>query len=469
MVEESIVFGPEVSDRELDREVGKIERAMSDVDTTVGVDGDAGGLGMPDVDGEGGDDTLGNIESGIGGMTQQLRSKLPAAVPAVAAGAAAALPIALAGGVGMGMLNAMQSSSARLQTSTSLLRQAWDNVWRPIGDDMDQLFVRDVVEDVVDATRDFEETWRNESRWKAIVDLEDDLKLDVAADFMYAPARTIIREALGHAREEINAELTPESVVGAIGWPELEAPAVVTAIGWPALDATEIMRVIGWPDLDDEWSGWPDVEGGWGGWPAVGEEWPGWPAVTDDWPGWPGIRTLWPGWPDIPGLWPGWPTIGTPSWPSASAILDHFPTVTRSDLVDAVTGGGGGNGGDNGDDGGGWLPGGIDTSGVRDGGVSGLRNAVMQSGGSTGRSGASVTPSDLERAVERGARAAGGNGGGNGGGDLSRLERKLDDVAREERKTRQALESLEIKTDRETLARATSKGRQDVFDSDPLM
>ena len=445
MVEESIVFGPEVPDRELDREVGKIERAMSDVDTTVGVNGDAGGLGMPDVDGGGGgEDALGSIESGIGGMNQQLRSRLPASVPAVAGGAAAALPIAIAGGVGMGMLSAMQSASARLQTSASLLSQAWNNVWRPLGDDLDGLFVRDAVEDVVDATRDFEETWRDGDHWDALVNLEDNL-IDAVEGAVEAPFRAVF-DATRDRALGIDVELMPDAVVGAIGWPEVTAPGVMDAIGWP--------------DVGAEWSGWPDIQG------------------------------MWPGWPDIE-------TLADPLEATRDAMLD-FVSFANSlpgvdiDVPDSRSGGTGDarqptpeerrlfGGVDDGPDeavdaprrqfggGGGTTPTGPPVAVQRGGVVRGETTARIAEAGPE-----VVAPlSDFERMVERAARAGADGGGGGGMSDehAREIRRSLDTVVRELRKTRDSIQSLELKTDRETLARATTKGRGDgVFDSNPLM
>jgi len=160
MPNESIVFDPEVDKRALDKEAqavddrfeqsGQINPEIGEVQGELGLDG-VGGIG-------GGGRDMGGGGMGGAGAGAGLASRIPKSIAGVTA--AAAMPVALAGGVGIGMLSAMQGASARLQTSTNLLGQAWNNVWRPLGDRVDDLFIRDLAQDIVNATQGFEETLR---------------------------------------------------------------------------------------------------------------------------------------------------------------------------------------------------------------------------------------------------------------------------------------------------------------------
>lgn len=159
MVNTSIVFDPSVDNRKLDREVGKIDKKLEQTGQ-ITPDIDSSQLDGMTPDGvrgiNGGGDGSGALE--VAGMGA-LASKIPKPIAGVAA--SAVLPIGIAGAVGAGMLSAMQSSSARLQTSTTLLGQAWDNVWRPLGDRLDELFIRDTAIGILRATEDFEDAIRS--------------------------------------------------------------------------------------------------------------------------------------------------------------------------------------------------------------------------------------------------------------------------------------------------------------------
>lgn len=170
-MERSIVFGPDIPDRELDKEVSKIDDRLKEVDETITPEVDTSGLdgvgtGMGDRGGGGGGIGAGGA-AGVGALSR----KIPKPVSGVTMGTV--MPVALGGAVGVGMLSAMHSASARLQTSTTLLGQAWNNVWRPIGDDVDSLFVRPVAKDILAATESFEETWREGQEFDAIANLLD--------------------------------------------------------------------------------------------------------------------------------------------------------------------------------------------------------------------------------------------------------------------------------------------------------
>lgn len=210
----SIVFAPETDERALDREVKKIDRELNkagtikpDLDTSQ-LDGVGTGIG--------GGRRGGGAGVGASAGAGALASKLPKPIAGVSV--SAALPVALGGAVGVGMLKAMHSSSARLQTSTSLISQAWNNVWRPIGDKVDQLFIRDKVTDLLGATQGFEDAFRS-SDW--LVD-----------PIVSAFANSITWDMVGLSQdfeelmENMAGRLSWESVIPAFKWPDIGTPEI---------------------------------------------------------------------------------------------------------------------------------------------------------------------------------------------------------------------------------------------------
>lgn len=424
----SIVFSPELDERQLDRETSKVNDELQQVGQDVpvnfdseGLDGLGGGIGG---DAGGG---IGGAAMGRGagaGAAAGLASKIPKPVAGVTA--ASAMPIALAGGVGLGMLNAMQGASARLQTSTTLLGQAWNNVWRPIGDKVDQLFVRDAVMDVVSATQSFEDAFRSGD--------------------VLGVADAIMR-GIGNAMINL-------SVPG------------LSQLSDAAYDAGKGLR-RGLLDTVDNFS-----------WPSLPDfKWPSLPKFN--WPSLPQFN-----WPSLPQF--TWPNISTPQWPSPREILSRFPTISPGAIRNAIigdTGGtgvsddvivgpggqpfqnpdaerGGGGGGD------GFLPvGPILPPGP-----------LMQTGGRITGSGTATVHrgeiiADEQRLVSELADAIGGMGGGGGGGGMNtrNMERKLDQLNRNVKRLREALD-VTLTVDGETLARAAQNGRQNrLSDRDPTI
>jgi hypothetical protein len=176
MPESSVVFSPELDERQLDREVDKTNDRLQSVGENVPVsfapeEMDMGGMGGGGLAGRGGGG-LGGAGGAVGAGA--LASRIPKPVAGVAT--SAALPIAIAGGVGASLLSAMHGASARLQTSTTLMGQAWNNVWRPMGDDLDKMFVRPVAKDLLNATQDFEDTWTQGYEGAAVLGLLKDLE-----------------------------------------------------------------------------------------------------------------------------------------------------------------------------------------------------------------------------------------------------------------------------------------------------
>jgi len=161
MPTESIVFAPELDERQLGNETDKVNEELQQVGEGIPVsfdgdmDGLTDGLSAPGGGGGGGGAGAGAAIEGASAMA----SKIPKPVAGVAA--AAALPVALAGGIGAGMLSAMTDASAQLQTSASILQTAQNNVWRPIGDRLDEVFVRDAVMGLRDDTQSFNDQFRS--------------------------------------------------------------------------------------------------------------------------------------------------------------------------------------------------------------------------------------------------------------------------------------------------------------------
>lgn len=244
----SIVFSPEIDDRALNKETKQINQQLEESASNISPEFDQGGLDSLMPAGGGG------MEMGGGGMgpggaagVGALASRIPKPIAGVTA--AAALPVALAGGIGVGMLSAMHGASARLQTSTSLLGMAWNAVWRPIGNKVDQLFVRDAVLSVVDAVLEGNEAFRS-ADW-----LVDPMARAVG-DIMTGDTGGAIVN-LGVAARRATTRLTglewptlsSQDVVGGIGWPTLSAAAIANPITWPAIGAGMLLNQVGFPSI----------------------------------------------------------------------------------------------------------------------------------------------------------------------------------------------------------------------------
>lgn len=436
---ETIVFNPSIPDRELDREASKVDKRLAESGQIQPEIGDVEGeLGLGELGGGGmGGDGLGIGGAGGAGGAAGLASKIPKPVAGVTA--AAALPVALAGGVGIGLLSAMSSASARLQTQGKLLGIAVDNFFREPGNILAESF-QPAVDGILDLSTTFDENMRELS--------------DVFPD--------------GFGDEQMGVAI---------------AAAVTEEL--TGVDLAARIADFEWPNIDDMWPGWPSID----------TEWPGWPSINTDWPGWPSIDTTWPGWPNIKGQWGGWPDIGTPSWPSSGQILAEFPSLSVSDLRNQILGNdsggsdtvtldpgdtsggtfdppravpgdsGGGGGGFDVTDPGSWF------GGFQRGGVINRPTPVM-----AGEAGPEViTPvAELRRMMEGVAQQQSG-GGGNDGGGMDReamrpVENKLDRLNRNITQLAQAMQSMSIEVDGETLGRAAAKGqRENVTDTDPLV
>lgn len=397
---ESIIFSPELDERQLDRETDQINDRLAQVgsDIPVNFDGEMGGM-----DGGGG---------GIGGTAGAagLASRIPKPIAGVSAGAA--LPAALVGSVGVGMLGAMQQASARLQTSNTLFGQAWNNFWRPLGDNLDKLFIRDLASDLVDETQQFEETLRS-GDWAGA--------FSGMLTGIFPDEGTIARNM---------ASSVGLALAGPFG------ARIATGI---LEDFKGVVDRVNVPDF-------PDIP-----------QFPGWPSLPQF------------NWPSLPPF--QWPNIGLPQWPSAGDILMTFPDISAQSLMNAILGRdtGGGGGGD-------LPLGGFNASerarlvGRPDNPMVGL-----QTGGRVTKTGVAQVHrgelvADPDRLVSELASAVSSATGGGGGGtvDMRNVERKLDRLNQNVTRLAAALSEMEIKTDRETIGRVASDGkRQRIADRDP--
>jgi len=459
MPESSIVFAPELDERQLDREMRGIDDSLSDVASDVPASFDSK-RGVQSLRGdleEATDELTANIEAdmdsltpaGVGGVggaadgggggaggaaaaegAAAMAGKIPKPVAGVAA--AAALPVALAGGVGAGMLSAMQSSSARLQTSVGLLNTAKETFWRPYGDELGT-FLRPFSKGVLSKARENEQIVREQGVGAGI---ENALTGDNPAEtgmlqrftgglgtgagmLAGGKAGAMAGGALGAAVGSVVPGIgtaavgTVGAITGAIVGAIAAAPIggrVGSAIGG-AIDGA--MDKFSWPEF-------PEFS-----WPTLPQF--NWPSVPD-FPGWPDIPQF--NWPSIPEF-PGWPDI--PSF-----------------------GGGGGGGGDS-------DIFGIDIPGLQSGG------RVRQTGAANVHRGEMV--GSPEQLVSELAAAVNDSGGQtvNAQMDTKNLESKLDRLHRDLMNLRSAMD-VTVQVGEETIARAATNGQQNrLMDTDPTV
>ncbi|AFH22176.1 hypothetical protein OSG_eHP18_00095 [environmental Halophage eHP-18] len=368
--------------------------------------------------------------------------KIPKPVAGVAA--AAALPVALAGGVGVGLLSAMGDASARLGTSASILGTAKDNFFREPGNVLDENIVRPLANQTLDVSTDFSEISREKGLGAGLGFLatgddprEDTGKFEKAGGVLGSLGAILAGGAAG-AKVGAAGGAALGSIVPGAGTAAGGAGGAIVGAITGAIAATPIGGRIGsalgekvddfsWPDL-------PDFE-----WPNI-PQFPGWPDVSAQWGGWPDIQSAFPGWPDIQSAFPGWPDLSLPN--------NFWPDIDMPDF-----GGGGGGGNDDGllDP----IPG-IATGG-----------RVQSTGTATVHRGELVT--DEGRLVRELADAIDTGDGGTAEVDLSPLESKLDRLHNDLRQLRRAMD-VTLEVDKETLGRATSDARDNrMADTDPTV
>lgn len=488
MPEESVVFSPEIDERQLDKEVSgvdeRLEESATDVPTSFsgeGVDDLRGDLEAATEDltaqfdgqmdalspaGAGGGSGGGGFGTGAaagsaarGGGAAGLASKIPKPVAGVTA--AAALPVALSGAVGVGMLSAMHGASASLQTSTSMLGQAWNNVWRPIGDRLDELFIRPVAKDILGATEEFSdfvggstggglrEGWADRVRGVGALSgiapgpIGDFMEgsFDLGADFIDPD-----ENAFGNIADSITGAIPDSLPTPDWSWNPLDG---MTRWSWSPLDG---MDSWSWDPLNaiDSWSWNPlDSIATWS-WNPLDE--------MSHWT-WNPLHSMsaWV-WSPLSGLVDGWswdPLDGMADW--VWNPLDDMASWSWNPS-NYISGG----------DGGGWVGGVPDPGDIPDHIPTGAK------GGRVGRTGLAKIHKDefigdRDRLVSELANAIGSSSGGGGGGsaDMSNVERKLDRLNRNLKRLGNALD-VTVQVGNEEIARATANGGQHhVADMDP--
>jgi len=426
---EQITFAPEINERDLDREVGQIDDQLASVGEDVPVSFDEEELDSLSPPSAGGGLAAAGGGGGAGagaGAAAGLAGKLPKPVAGVTA--ASALPIALAGGVGLGLLSAMQSASARLQTDTKLLGIAVDNFFREPGNILSKHVTRPIVEEFLSFSLDFDDALRSDQ---------------------FADAGRMLAEA----SYDLNQITNP------VMWPSL----VVERVGAVVLDAFNEL----------------DFQG------MITNAWPGWPSVRDDWLGWPSVRAAWPGWPDIqPVRLPAYVTgVNLGSFVTGLNLGNYIdiPDILQRDTADLggpPPTGGGTRGRDH--------SGGTTSAPPRRGGFRADERADrvanggpligLQTGGRITESGVAKVDrgelvTDERRLVSMLADAINTNtGNGGGGGETGAIETKLDQLNRTMTRLASEMQRMELRTDSETIGRVASKGkRQGLGGRDPTV
>lgn len=248
MPSSSVIFDPEVPDRALDREVSKVDDAFADTGKIEPEVGDVqGDIGLDGVGGVGDGGGIGPTGPGGASPLTSLSSKLPKPIAGVTA--ASAMPVALAGAVGAGMAKAMHAASARLKTSTSILKAAWNNIWRPLGDKLDEMFVRDISRDIFQETKNFGKAirqgdWlRGFAELKTGVDFDEDTlaqKVGAAVGFLLSPGNPIAMRVWSGLAQDISNQFSSINWGGVIpdpNWPRiLTTPPWQLVLEWPGWD-----------------------------------------------------------------------------------------------------------------------------------------------------------------------------------------------------------------------------------------
>lgn len=455
----SITFSGELDERAIDREVDALNRRLQEAGNieinTVGGPGGVGGMGGGVGGGMAGGDGMGlsDIAEGVGGLQGALEARMPKAIGSAGGMAAKAAPVALAGAVGVGMLSAMHSASASLQTSASILGNSWNRVWRPIGKEVDQLFVRDAVEEVSEATRQFESTMRSEGLAVAAGELTATLAGDAVSGIGNAIQNSIegqlSRGPVGQFQSLAGplGEFGPGLFVGGVAGATGRSPGQVRdAIGQIPSILQNAVSDFSWPKEALRWPGWPNDALNWPGWPQGALSWPGWPQGALSWPGWPTEATQLPG--DF------WPDIG-----AVDVLGTVFPAVRAGQIVNEVFGS-------------------VDIGFGNDRDASGSNPMIpsLQTGGRIVQTGVAKVDrgemvADPDRLVSDLADAINQTGGGGGGSadvDTSTLESQLNNVERELRRLQNALD-ITVEIGEETVARAAAQGKRDrISDSNPM-
>jgi hypothetical protein len=181
MVNTSVVFDSEINERSLDRTVDKVDSRLQETGQ-IDVDAATGGMGLDTGPGMGGGadmDAFGEMNDGIGGLQDSFDDSMPAAIPAAGGIASKALPIAIAGGIGAGLLTQMSAASGRLQATLGMFGTAMDLFFKPFGDFLGATF-RPMAKDLISFAQDFNEIADSEGLSVAVTSMGQDIITSIA-------------------------------------------------------------------------------------------------------------------------------------------------------------------------------------------------------------------------------------------------------------------------------------------------
>jgi hypothetical protein len=125
-------------------------RILKQFTQSIGMGG--GGPALPSGNAGMGGGPVKDLAESSQSMDQTLSDRLPVPVPGVSA--SSVLPVALAGGAGLGMLSAMKSSSAILNSVSGMFGTAMRLFFRPFGNFLGEA-LRPMAEDLISFAKDF--------------------------------------------------------------------------------------------------------------------------------------------------------------------------------------------------------------------------------------------------------------------------------------------------------------------------
>jgi hypothetical protein len=335
----------------------------------------------------------------------------------------------------------MHGASARLQTQSKLLGIATDNFFREPGNVFAEA-ISPFVDEFLDISFDFDQMARESGLGVATIIASDRLK-DLYGDIVGGQVGAVLGDTIGGAVGDALGDIRISRTLGGgisglaqqfgmqLGQEfgqmmsqelaQLRLPTGLRNFQWPALPSLPTVPNNFWPDF-------PDL-------PNIG-------------------RDFWPDFPDLP-------NIGRDFWPAP-------PSFGGGDNTNTTTGGGG-NGGDNGGFVEGEIGGGFGQGPINPGHASGARG--QDSGVARVHRDEIIAPEDrIVDELSRAISAQSGGGGGTADVDTSAVESKLDKLNRNITQLAQAMQSMSVEVDKETLGRMASEGqREDVTDTDPLV
>ncbi len=252
MVNTSVVFDSEIDERSLDRTVDKVDQRLQETGE-IDIDAATGGMGLDSGPGMGGGmgdmDALGEMNDGIGGLQDSFNDSLPAAIPAAGGIASKALPIAIAGGIGAGLLTQMSAASGRLQATLGMFGTAMDLFFKPFGDFLGSK-LRPMADHLIGVAQDFNKIADNEGLSVAVASIANNAITGIGSQIGGSFKDIISGE--GDVLDFLIAggtAVTAAAVLGYIGWPTIGAGAVLGSLGLPTIGASALLSSIGFPSI----------------------------------------------------------------------------------------------------------------------------------------------------------------------------------------------------------------------------